>query len=270
MPSVPAEAAHDLGDFAAILRQLSEAGFEFAVIDGCAVSGYARLLGTELKSVDLDLYVTPETLAELLEWAPRQGVRVVKRPRPRNIPVAVLEADGLEIDALTSSTGLPRPEVVARTARRFVLASHGGLEVPLADPFDLLENKLAVGRDKDRPHIEILRRFVEEEAVSAFAEEESPRARLEPARRLIEALGRETLPAALAERLIALARTPADHRFLVNRVPTEAQARRVLERVAEEDLRSQLESILTRRRFVPTSPGAAPAPAVAEIPRSGS
>lgn len=256
MPTVPAEATHDLGDFSGFLRLLSGAGFEFAVIGGCAVSGYARLLGTELKSVDLDLYVTPKTLSEILDWAPRQGIRVLKRPRPRNIPVAVLEADGLEIDALTSSTGLPRPEVVARTAREFVLSSHGGLEVPLADPFDLLENKLAVGRDKDRPHIEILRRFVEEEVVTAFAEEEAPRARLAPARRLLEALGREVLPEALADRLIALARTPADHRFLVNRVPTEAQARRVLERVAEEELRSQLEAILAQRRFVPP-PGAA-------------
>jgi predicted nucleotidyltransferase len=249
MPSVPAQKAHDLGDFAAFLRRLGDAGFDFAVIGGCAVAAYAHLIGEELKSVDLDVYVTPKTLSELLEWAPRQGIRVVKRPRPRNIPVAVLEADGLEIDALTSSTGLPRPEVVARTAREFVLASHGGLEVPLADPFDLLANKLAVGRDKDRPHVEILRRFVEEEAVTAFVEEESPRARLAPARQLVEALGREALPAALADRLIALARTPADHRFLVNRVPTEAQARRVLEGVEDGDLRSQLESILARRRF---------------------
>jgi hypothetical protein len=250
--AVRAQATHDLGDFAEFLRTLNTEGFEFVVIGGCAVVAYASLLGDELFSVDLDIYVTQATLVEILEWAPGQGLRIVKRPQPRSIPVAFLEsADGKEINILTSATALPRPEIVTRTARQFFLSAHGDLDVPVADPFDLLANKLGVARDKDLPHIEILRRFVEEEAVTAFSEEESPRARLEPARRLLEVLKDQTLPAALADRLIELARTAPDFRFLIHRVPTERQAKRLLAAADkhQEALRPSLESILVKRRF---------------------
>jgi hypothetical protein len=33
----------------------------------------------------------------------------------------------------------------------------------IADPFDLLRNKVSVNRPKDQPHIAILRRFLDEE-----------------------------------------------------------------------------------------------------------
>lgn len=251
MPPSRAKTPHDLGDFAQFLRQLIEEGFEFTVIGGMAVSGYARLLGDEVLSVDLDIYVTPETLAEFLDWAPHHDVRIVKRPQPRNIPVAALEVAAKEVNALTAADSLPPPGVVARTARRFTLSDHGDLEIPLADPFDLLSNKLAVARDKDRPHIEILRRYVEEEVVLAFTEEKEPRARLAPARRLLEVLKRNSLPEPLADRLIELAKSPADYRFLVHRVPTKEQARRVFGRAQEldEELLAQLDAILGRRDF---------------------
>lgn len=249
MPAGPPQTAHDLNDFARFLRLLLEEGFELTVIGGCAVGGYARLMGEELRSADLDFLMTQESLTELLTWAPTHGIRVVKRPQPRNIPVAFLETpDGKEVNALTASTGLPKPEIVHRTARRFVLSAHGGLEVPLADPFDLLANKLAVSRDKDRPHIEILRRFVAAEAVEAFAGEDDPRARLAPARRLLEVSGSKTLPDALAERLIDLARTPADFRFLAGRVPTRKQVARLVDRCGAP-VRPQLEPILASRSF---------------------
>lgn len=192
-------------------------------------------------------------MQELLEWAPRHGIRVVKRPQPRNIPVAFLEVDGLEINALTSSEGLRDPEVVTQTARRFHLAAYAGLEVPIADPFELLANKLAVRREKDLPHIEILRRFVEDEAETAFHEENRPRARLAPAQRLIGTLGVNVLPAPLADRLIELARTPVDYRFLMGRVPRREQATRVLERAQErgDELTRELSAILETRRFEP-------------------
>ncbi len=251
MPSPPAKTPHDLGDFADFLRQLTEEGFEFTVIGGMAVSSYARLLGDEVLSVDLDIYVTQETLVEFLDWAPSHDIRIVKRPQPRNIPVAFLEVAAKEVNALTAADSLPPPGVVARTARRFTLSAHGNLEVPLADPFDLLGNKLAVARDKDRPHIEILRRYVEEEVVLAFSEEEEPRARLAPARRLLEVLKRNSLPEPLADRLIELARTPVDYRFLIHRVPTVKQARRLLGEAEgrNEELVAQLEAILAKRRF---------------------
>ena len=83
MPSEKAQKPHDLGDFADFLRRLEEEGFEYAVIGGMAVAAYAHLIGDNVLSVDLDIFVTSGTLADLLEWAPRQGVRVVKRPKPR-------------------------------------------------------------------------------------------------------------------------------------------------------------------------------------------
>ncbi len=90
-----------------------------------------------------------------------------------------------------------------------------------------------------------------EEAAHAFEEETRPRARLAPARRLLEVLQRDALPRPLADRLIDLARTPVDYRFLMGRVPTKEQAQRILARMAEreEELSRQLESILASRRF---------------------
>lgn len=38
MPATKAEAVHDLGDFAKLLTELEEDGFEFTVIGGCAVT----------------------------------------------------------------------------------------------------------------------------------------------------------------------------------------------------------------------------------------
>ncbi len=241
----------ELGDFAGFLRQLEEHGFEFAVIGGQAVAAYARLLGEKVLSVDLDIYLTQKTLAELLRWAPRHGIRVVKRPQPRNIPVAFLEVEDLEINALTSSHGLRDPETVTQTARNFRLADHGDLEVPIADPFELLANKLAVQREKDLPHIEILHRFVEEESVAAFQEESRPRARLAPARRLLGTLSVNVLPPGLADRLIEFAATPVDYRFLIGRVPTREQAVRIMARIQErdEELARELAWILETRRF---------------------
>ena len=249
---VPAEKTHDLGDFAEFLGQLSAEGFEFAVIGGCAVIAYANILGEKLFSADLDICTTDETLRELLAWAPRKRIRVVKRPQPRNIPVAFLELpDGKEINVLTWSSGLADADVVIRTARHITLAAHGDLEVPIADPFELLANKLAVKRDKDLPHIEILRRFVEEESVAAFKEETRPRARLAPARRLLGILGANVLPPALADRLIEHAATPVDYRFLISRVPTREQAKRIMERIEkrEAELAEDLAWILESRRF---------------------
>ncbi len=52
----------------------------------------------------------------------------------------------MEVNALTSSDGLRDPEVVVQTARDFTLSAHANLEVPIADPFELLANKLAVRR----------------------------------------------------------------------------------------------------------------------------
>lgn len=87
------------------------------------------------------------------------GSRVDKVPAPRCVPAAVFDWRGKEINVLTDTVGLPPPETEARVAREFQLPD-GGPTILLGDPFDLLANKLAVHRQKDRPHIPILLRFI--------------------------------------------------------------------------------------------------------------
>lgn len=249
MSSPHTQTPRHLGDFVEFLEWLNTQGIEFAVIGGQAVSAYADLLDQPVRSEDLDIYVSETTMHELLDRAMAEGLKIIKRPQPRHLPVAVFEAKGLEINALTETSGLLPPEIVVRTARSFVLSAHGDLEVPVADPFDLLSNKLSVARDKDRSHINILRTYVEYEVIEAFLEESNPRARLKPARRLLEVLSRKTLPKKLFDRLIDLATTPVDFRFLASCAPTENRASRLLDRTSDEALQAELKSIIASRSF---------------------
>jgi hypothetical protein len=252
VPAAAQEAPRNLSleDFAAFLESLAREGYESVVIGGCAVGAYAALRGETVLSGDLDLIATSDTLDAILDAARRLGAEVLKRPQPRGIPTAFLRWQDKEINILTWSAGLGEPANVALLARVFELRKHPGLEVLVADPYDLLRNKITVNRPKDRPHIEVLRRFVEEEAVYAFESETSPRQRLAPARRLLEATGERCLPERLAARLVPLARLPSDFRFLANNVPTEPQARALLERAkADPELAQDLESILEHRDF---------------------
>ena len=56
---------------------------------------------------------------------------------------------GLEINILTRSKGLPSAAQAFQNARLFKLKSYDSLEVPIADPFDLLSNKLSVNSTKE-------------------------------------------------------------------------------------------------------------------------
>ncbi len=152
------------------------------------------------------------------------------------------------MNVLTRTDGLPPPDRAIREARGFRLKAAENLEVLVVDPFDLLRNKLAVNRPKDQPHIAILRRFIEEEVVSAFQKEEAPRERMAPARRLLDVLKTRVLAPEVSARLVPLAKTPADFRFLVNSVPSREEAEGVVNR-APEGLRDELAGILKRRRF---------------------
>ena len=243
LSSAPTEKIHSLADYAGFLADLKGRGFEFVVIGGCAVGSYARLFGKTVLSGDLDIYAAHSAMDEILEWGRHHELTDIKRPQPRSIPTAFLKWRGLEVNILTGAFGLPPAEDAIRTARHFSVA---GVDVPLVDPFDLLNNKLKVNRPKDRPHIEIMMQFVEEEVVAAFESETDPRERLAPARRLLRVLKRKTLAEPLAERLVALARTPADFRFLVNSVPLRTQAEAVLARGGDAD---ELRSIVKTRRF---------------------
>lgn len=148
---------------------------------------------------------------------------------------------------LTSSPGLPPPETEARVAREFELHQQPGFSVLLADPFDLLANKLAVDRPKDRPHVELLHRFLAEEIVFAFREEDDPRQRLAPARQWLRTTGAHRLEEALGERLLPLARMPAEFRFLTQRLATAAQVEALLARAPTPDLAAELRVLVGKR-----------------------
>lgn len=249
MPPADPEAIHDLSHFSSFLLALDDAGFEYAVIGGAAISAYARSMAVDITTRDLDLYVSQSMLDEILDWAPSKGIVVVKRPQPRSVPVAFLRAGEREINLLTSTTGLPEPELVIRGARS-VLLSESNVEVLLADPYDLLRNKLAVRRDKDKPHIAFLKAFIEEEIVEAFRSETEPRERLAPVRRYLDLLDSTLLPTALGERLLDLATKPSDFRFLANRLADREQLDRLWERSAWNlEIRTDLERIFSKRRF---------------------
>lgn len=250
MSSQEKKKAYTVEDYLEFIEGLIQEGFEFTFIGGCAVGAYGRLRGESVLSGDLDLYTSTPILDQALEWAERRGLPITKRPRERAIPVAVLHWDGKEVNILTSSNGLPDPPEALRLSREFEFRKRPGLKVLIADPFDLLQNKLRINRPKDQPHIEILRRFVEEEIVAAFTDETVPRERLAPARRLLEVTRSRTLPAQLAARLIPLARTPPDFRFLANNVPEREQAEAVIARARKHgDLAAELEALAGRRRF---------------------
>lgn len=139
-------------------------------------------------------------------------------------------------------------EALAARAREFFLPGRHDLPIQVADPTHLLANKIAVHRAKDRPHVAVLRRFVEEEVVLAFQEETQPRRRIEPAQRLLDALRGDVLDEHLADRLLPLARMPADFRFLARHVPTRRQADALAD-AAPDDTRDDVRDIAARRNF---------------------
>ncbi|MEW6278895.1 MAG: hypothetical protein AB1758_09755 [Candidatus Eremiobacterota bacterium] len=214
MSTSQADSLHRLADFKGFLQGLQDIGVEYSVIGGQAVGAYAHRLGRESLSRDLDILAVSEAMERALLWAGRSGFLVRKRPQPRSIPVAFLEWEGREVNILTSSAALTDPAAVFDAARFFHVGDD--LAVPVADPFDLLRDKLRVNREKDRPHIAILLDFVAEEAVQAFESETDPRLRLTPARKLLRVTGQRFLPAELARRLTERARTRADYRFLAD------------------------------------------------------
>jgi hypothetical protein len=246
MPAETSKTPSSVDDYVDLFSALAGLGIEFVVIGGCAVGAYARLLGEQVLSGDLDLLVTARSLETVVVDAGAIGAHVHKMPKPRSVPVAVMEWRGKEINLLTGSSGLPTPDVAARAAREFLLGNRTNLSVLIADPFDLLRNKLSVNRPKDQPHIAILRRFLDEEVVAGLTQETEPRARLGAAERLLEVLGHRTLDEGLAKRLVPLATTPADFRFLAHRAPPRL-IRELTDRAPSEEVRRAVQRIAQSR-----------------------
>lgn len=231
--------------YAEFLRLLEETGIDYVIIGGFAVAAYARLLNVEVVSADLDLYVDEPTLEELAIRASELRAAVVKRPEPRALPVLVLNALGLEVNAFTSSPGLPAREVASRGARDFRVGALE-LELPLAGPLDLLRNKLALGREKDVPHIAILRQFAEAELETHWATDAAPRAKIAAAREYLGVLGLSTFPESLSGRLSPLSAPGPLNRFLVTALPVEEAKRLVADSNPVES--AELSALLAARR----------------------
>jgi hypothetical protein len=246
MSATGPKATRSLEDFSDLLEVLAQAGTEQVVIGGCAVGAYARLIGAAVTSVDLDLYANHANTAAILTAVAGAGGKILKRARARNVPVAVLDWKGRELNVLNASTGLQSPEIETQLAREFVLRGRSGLAVLIADPFELLANKLAVDRPKDRPHIAILRQFLDAEVVLAFREEEMPRKRIAPAARLLRVEKKRALPPRLMAELTKQARLRSDFRFLASHAPNRDAARAVLERAAKFDAAEEVREILRR------------------------
>lgn len=250
MSAAEANRIHTLEDFVDLLEELEQEGCDSVVIGGLAVGAYGRLIGESLFSADIDLYTNRINLDAIAAWARTHGAVVRKMPQVRNLPVAVIEWEGKEVNVLTSSHGLPSPDTVLRTARIFHPRTRRALSVLVADPFDLLANKLRVNRPKDRPHIDVLLRFLEEEVVGAFRDQTVSRLRLGPARRFLKVTSARLLPERLATRLVPLAREPADFRFLMNHVPLASHAAHLMQEArANSALATELADIRSHRRL---------------------
>lgn len=242
-PPDPQTSAPSLELFRDLFASLEDFGLGFVVIGGMAVGAYARQLGETVVSLDLDLYVTSQTLDEVQSLAANLEARVERRMQARGLPVAVLSWRGREVDVLTMSRGLPGFRELSSSAR---VVDVDGLDVLVADPIDLLRNKLAVNRPKDQAHIDLLRRFIDDEIILTFSRIKEPRARIETASALLEVLGQETLESALAAQLVELASLPSDFRFLANRAPIELLPR-LAERASDATKRAFVEAAIARR-----------------------
>jgi len=239
--------APTLEDYAEFLTALDQTGIGFAVIGGAAVGAYARLLGETVISTDLDIVVSPDDLNELMASARRLGATLEKRPQARSIPVAFLRWRDLEVNALTSSQGLPAAETVIQTAREFRLAG-ATAPIPIADAFALLANKLAVNRDKDRPHIEILRRFLIAESIAHIGRTDlPPRRRIATIKRYLQLNGLAAVPKELLLQLKDANPDVVGRRFLVSHAETQADAESVLAMSEGDEEQAELQHLIERR-----------------------
>ncbi|MBV1858417.1 MAG: hypothetical protein KUG77_08390 [Nannocystaceae bacterium] len=228
-----------LKDFTEVLRWVDQHELDVTVIGGLAVGAFAASQGISLFSGDLDLLVTPQEQARftrLAETDPR--VEVAKRVEPRSLRVLVLRWGELEVDVLTNSDGLPSPD----DARARAWTVQG---MQIADPVDLLCIKLSMMREKDVPHIAILREVCDGFAHSFFRSRNG-RDAIEFLERWAQAERWETLPVELFESLLKISTdsSPAGRKYLARRAPSRAYADNVVA-AAPESERAQLCSIAT-------------------------
>ena len=142
-------------DFIDLLQALLEAGTRFLVVGAhsMAVHGVPRATG------DLDVWIPPEQENAERAWqalrkfgAPVEGLGVSQSDLESPDTVVQIGLPPRRIDLLTTVTGLDFETAwTNRTMHRV-----GSLEIPFLGREDLIRNKRALGRAKDRADLEIL------------------------------------------------------------------------------------------------------------------
>jgi predicted nucleotidyltransferase len=142
-------------DFADFLRLLNERNVRYLVVGGYAVAyhGYPRYTG------DLDVFVeaSPENAAKLVEVYGEFGFdRTALKPAMFIVPDNVVRIghEPVRLEVLTSITGVEFADAYVRRIEVEV----NGLAVPFISLVDLIKNKLATGRGKDRVDAETLQK----------------------------------------------------------------------------------------------------------------
>ena len=142
-------------DFADFLRLLNERNVRYLVVGGYAVAyhGYPRYTG------DLDVFVeaSPENDAKLGEVYGEVGFdRTTLKPAMFIVPDNVVRIghEPVRLEVLTSITGVEFADAYDRRTEVEV----NGLAVPFISLVDLIKNKLATGRGKDRVDAETLQK----------------------------------------------------------------------------------------------------------------
>ena len=142
-------------DFADFLRLLNERSVRYIVVGGYAVAyhGYPRYTG------DLDVFVeaSSENAARLVEVYGEFGFdRSALKPAMFIVPDNVVRIghEPVRLEVLTSITGVAFADAYVRRIEVEV----NGLSVPFMSLVDLIKNKLATGRGKDRVDAETLQK----------------------------------------------------------------------------------------------------------------
>lgn len=142
-------------DFADFLRLLNERNVRYLVVGGYAVAyhGYPRYTG------DFDVFVeaSPENAAKLVEVYGEFGFdRTALKPAMFIVPDNVVRIghEPVRLEVLTSITGVEFADAYVRRIEVEV----NGLAVPFISLVDLIKNKLATGRGKDRVDAETLQK----------------------------------------------------------------------------------------------------------------
>jgi len=142
-------------DFADFLRQLNAHNVRYLVVGGYAVAvhGFPRYTG------DLDIFVdaTPDNATALVAAYRAFGFDPPElKPELFTTPgnVVRLGVEPVRLEVLTSISGVAFPDAYPRR----IEVSTDGLLVPFISYDDLLNNKSATGRTKDRADVEALQK----------------------------------------------------------------------------------------------------------------